>query len=262
MNHLAEPLQRIPHKAKQPPALGALKLADRIVAEIARLEAHTKSWRDVEGNSKQETAFLEGLPVEEIRAATAALWAALDAVPDPGKTIALLSIAIDAIPAATKLDVETFLPVALAMIEREPVETLDPIVGGKCRSIELRGFSPAIVSLAVQQMLRNQKFAPAISEVLAACRGARFQAWRAAIAAERLLAERERVLNEKRRLAEIERTFAGRDRKDLIAELRNAPSAPNPFAERARRIQAEERERWRKITAGELNPFADLCEGA
>lgn len=251
MNHLAaKPLL----KTKQLPAVQGLALGDELAAAIARLRALSDDWRNTP-DSRREAAFLKELPIAEIQKAVSALWDNLDAAPDPRATTALLSICIDAIPAAVNLNVDVFLPVALAMIEREPVETLDPIVGGKCRSIELRGFSAAIVALAVQAMLQNQKFAPAISELLDALRGSRSQVWRAAIDGERMIAERNRIIELERRHAEFERKMA-------IGEIEPLPPPPAASVERERRIAAADAEakRWRKILDGELDPLAYLCE--
>ncbi len=176
----------------------------------------------------------------------------------------MFALVLDALPAAVNFDSATYRQVLAGLIETDDVNKIE---WRTCsyepdRVLELRGFSRIAVSRAMRSLLMECEFAPAPSKVMQALKGARSAMGHGHIKAERLLAERSRLLERERRLAEIEQQFAGRDRNEVIAELRNAPSAPDPSVERERRIAAVDAEakRWRKILDGELDPFAHLYE--
>lgn len=246
------------------PISKALALGTGIAGALSLVERYDAARRALElSDDSRLREFFVGLDVVELERASAALLEAATERFEPRKCAAMFALVLDALPAAVNFDSGTYRQVLAGLIETEEAHEIDWHADSYApeRKLELRGYSRTVVSRAMRRLLLQVEFAPAPSKVMEALRSERSVLAHAHIRAERLLAERSRLLERERRLAEIEQQFAGRDRNEVIAELRNAPSAPNPLAERARRIQAEERERWRKITTGELNPFADLLEG-
>jgi len=241
----------------------ALALGTSVASALAISERYDAARRAIElaEDSRRQEFFL-GLDVAEIQQASAVLLEAATERFDARKCAAMFSLVLDALPAAVNFDSGTYRQVLAGLIETEDATEVEwrPCGYEPDRVLELRGYSRIAVSRAMRSLLIECEFAPAPSKVMQALKGARSAMVHGHIKAERLLAERSRLLERERRLAEIDQQFVGRDRKDVIAELRAAPSAPNPLDERARQVAAEQRERWRKIAAGELNPFADLLE--
>jgi hypothetical protein len=245
------------------PISKALALGTPVAAALSLVERYDAARRALElSDESRRREFFDGLDVAELQRASAALLEASTERFEPRKCAAMFALVLDALPAAINFDSATYRQVLAGLIETDDVNKIEwrTCSHEPDRVLELRGFGRIAVSRAMRSLLMECEFAPAPSKVMQALKGARSVMAHGHIKAERLLAERSRLLERERRLAEIELQFVGRDRKDVIAELRAAPSAPNPLAERARQIAAEQRERWRQIAAGELNPFADLLE--
>ncbi len=247
------------------PISKALALGTGVSGALSLIERYDAARRALElAGDCRRREFLVGVDVDALeRASTALLEAATDRF-EPRKCTAMLALVLDALPAAVNFDSATYRAVLAGLIETEEGYEIEWHADSYApeRKLDLRGYSRTVVSRAMRRLLMQVEFAPAPSKVMEALRSERSVLAHAHIRAERLLAERSRLLERERRLAEIEQQFAGRDRNEVIAELRDAPSAPDPSVERARRIAEADAEakRWRKIFDGELDPFAHLYQ--